>query len=135
MMSVRRATTRQKKGSGGGGSRDEVSTSTDAMMMPMMIYPKGCKEVDEDMGVDELIRRLKVLATAFQSMGQLENNAAKEHEDYVPVCVHLASFGFLNHESKDVRLLVACCIADILRIYAPEAPYKDPETVKVGIRS
>jgi sister-chromatid-cohesion protein PDS5 len=125
-MSVRRVT-RQTKG-GGTGSRHEVSmsTSTDAMMMPMMFYPKGCKEVDEDMGVDELITRLKVLATAFQSMGQLENNATNEHEDYVPVCVHLASFGFLTHESKDVRLLVACCIADILRIYAPEAPYNDP---------
>ena len=31
---------------------------------------------------------------------------------------------------RDVQLLVACCIADILRIFAPEAPYKDPQQIK-----
>ena len=29
----------------------------------------------------------------------------------------------LEHKNKDVRLLVACALADILRIYAPEPPY------------
>ena len=90
-------------------------------------YPAGCKEVSDDMHVDELIRRLKVLASNFQGMGQEEN----AYDEYVPLCLHLAEDGFLNHPSKDVKLLVACCIADILRIYAPEAPYKDQEQVKV----
>jgi len=80
------------------------------------------------MHVDELIRRLKVLASTFQSMGQEEN----AYDEYVPLCLHLADEGFLNHSSRDVRLLIACCIADILRIYAPEAPYKDQEQVKVS---
>ena len=31
---------------------------------------------------------------------------------------------------RDVQLLVACCIADILRIFAPEAPYRDPQQIK-----
>jgi sister chromatid cohesion protein PDS5 len=26
--------------------------------------------------------------------------------------------------------LIACCIADILRIFAPDAPYKDPAQIK-----
>jgi sister-chromatid-cohesion protein PDS5 len=26
--------------------------------------------------------------------------------------------------------LIACCIADVLRVYAPDAPYTDPEQVK-----
>ena len=26
--------------------------------------------------------------------------------------------------------MVACCIADILRIFAPEAPYRDPQQIK-----
>jgi len=90
-------------------------------------YPPGCKDVQEDMNLDELIRRLKFLAATFQSMGQEEN----AYDEYVPLCLHLAEEGFLNHPSKDVRLLIACCIADILRIYAPEAPYKDQEAVKV----
>jgi sister-chromatid-cohesion protein PDS5 len=31
---------------------------------------------------------------------------------------------------RDVQLLVACCVADILRIFAPEAPYKTAEQIK-----
>lgn len=27
-------------------------------------------------------------------------------------------------------MLVACCVADILRIFAPEAPYRDPQQIK-----
>jgi sister-chromatid-cohesion protein PDS5 len=104
-------------------TRQATSSSTEAML-----YPQSCKEVTDEMHVDELIRRLKVLASTFQSMGQEEN----AYDEYVPLCLHLAEDGFLNHVSKDVRLLVACCIADILRIYAPEAPYKDQEQVKVN---
>ncbi|TNN54712.1 Sister chromatid cohesion protein PDS5 B [Liparis tanakae] len=36
----------------------------------------------------------------------------------------------LKHPDKDVRLLVACCLADIFRIYAPEAPYTSPDKLK-----
>ena len=36
----------------------------------------------------------------------------------------------LNYYFRDVQLLVACCVADILRIFAPEAPYKDPQQIK-----
>ena len=31
----------------------------------------------------------------------------------------------LEHKNKDVRLLVACALADILRIYAPDPPYAE----------
>ena len=55
----------------------------------------------------------------------------EEDSDYKQVALYLVSEFFLEHESTDVRLLVACCVADIFRIYAPEAPYKDPEQLKV----
>ncbi|CAL8109843.1 unnamed protein product [Orchesella dallaii] len=108
-------------------AKPSSSTAAAAAHIPgTNVYPPGCKEVHEEMHVDELIRRLKVLASTFQSMGQEEN----AYDEYVPLCLHLADEGFLNHSSRDVRLLIACCIADILRIYAPEAPYKDQEQVK-----
>lgn len=47
--------------------------------------------------------------------------------------MHIADEFFLTYPSTDVQLLVACCIADILRVYAPEAPYKDPAQVKVCV--
>lgn len=67
-----------------------------------------------------------MLARAFQDKGQEENNEFKE------LALYLASEFFMEHASKDVKLLVACCIADIFRIFAPEAPYADGDQLKVG---
>ena len=65
-------------------------------------------------------------AQSFQNMSQEDDNSA-----YIPLALHLASECFLEHPSKDVRLLIACCIADVFRVFAPDAPYKDPEQLKV----
>ena len=59
---------------------------------------------------------------------QAEDDA--KYSEYAPLAVHLADDYYLNHQSRDVQLLVACCIADILRIFAPEAPYKDVNQIK-----
>jgi len=96
--------------------------------MVTIIYPQGCREVTEELGSDELIRRLKSLAHTFQVLQQAEDEST--YVDYTPLALHLADDFFLNHASRDVQLLVACCVADILRIFAPEAPYKDPSQIK-----
>lgn len=62
-------------------------------------------------------------------MSQDEN----AYTEYIPLSLHLASDFFLLHSSKDVQLLVACCIAEVLRIFAPDAPYKEEEQIKVRI--
>lgn len=95
--------------------------------MSDILYPSGCKPITEDLGPDELIRRLKALTNTLQSMGQDEGM----YQAYIPLALHLADEHFLTHQSRDVQLLIACCIADVLRVYAPEAPYKDVEQVKV----
>ena len=111
-----------------------------------IIYPSQLKPCTEDLRDDELIRRLKVcenfvvvffrspkclfpqaLSLTLQAMGQDDENFSR----YTPLAVHLVKDFFLSHDSKDVQLLVACCIADILRVFAPEAPYKEPEQIKV----
>ncbi|KAK3738251.1 hypothetical protein RRG08_039662 [Elysia crispata] len=89
-----------------------------------IVYPPGCKELSEDVGKDELIRRLKVLARAFQDMGQDDNDS------YAPLALHLATDTYMEHNNKDVRLLTACCIADVFRVFAPEAPYKEADQIK-----
>lgn len=91
-----------------------------------IVYPQGCRPISEDLGQDELIRRLKTLTHTLQAMGQDE----RVYEQYIPLALHLAEPCFLEHSSKDVQLLIACCIADCLRVYAPEAPYKDQEQIK-----
>ncbi|KAH7969624.1 hypothetical protein HPB52_020516 [Rhipicephalus sanguineus] len=92
---------------------------------PKVTYPPGIKAISDDLSTDDLVRRLKECAQTFQNLSQDEDNSA-----YVQLALHLAGEGFLNHNSKDVRLLVACCIADVFRVFAPEAPYKDPEQLK-----
>ena len=73
------------------------------------------------------ICRFKLLAKAFQEMSQDENNAS----EYKQLALYLVSEFFLDHRNKDVRLLVACCIADIFRVFAPDAPFTESEVVKV----
>jgi sister-chromatid-cohesion protein PDS5 len=43
----------------------------------------------------------------------------------------LLSPSLLKHKDKGIKSLVACCIADLLRLYAPEAPFTDRQ-LKVG---
>lgn len=71
---------------------------------------------------------MQALSLTLQAMGQDDENFSR----YTPLAVHLVKDFFLNHDSKDVQLLVACCVADILRVFAPEAPYKEPEQIKVS---
>ena len=70
-------------------------------------------QVTEDIGSDELIRRLKTLAHTFQTLSQADDEST--YADYTPLAIHLADDGFLTHHSRDVQLLIACCVADILR--------------------
>ncbi|XP_052745025.1 sister chromatid cohesion protein PDS5 homolog B isoform X1 [Bicyclus anynana] len=94
--------------------------------MAEIVYPQGCRPITDDLGPDELVRRLKALAHTLQGLGQDEGM----YQQYIPLALHLADEFFLTHPSRDVQLLIACCIADVLRVYAPEAPYKDQDQVK-----
>ncbi|CAG2104988.1 unnamed protein product [Medioppia subpectinata] len=88
-------------------------------------YPTGCRDINEELPTDDLIRRLKDIAMAYQQMSQEEDNSS-----FIPLALYLSSDYFLEHPSRDVRLLVACAIADVFRVYAPNAPYQHPELIK-----
>ena len=90
-----------------------------------MQYPPGCKEITEDLPTDDLVRRIKEIAMAFQQMSQEEDNSC-----YLSLAKFLATDYFLDHTSRDVRLLVACAIADVFRVYAPNAPYQEADLIK-----
>lgn len=92
-----------------------------------MIYPPGVKEITDKITSDEMIKRLKMIVKTFMDMDQ---DSEEEKQQYLPLALHLSSEFFLRHPNKDVRLLVACCLADIFRIYAPEAPYTSHDKLK-----
>ncbi|XP_072554008.1 sister chromatid cohesion protein PDS5 homolog A-like isoform X2 [Paramormyrops kingsleyae] len=60
----------------------------------------------------------------------MDQDSEDEKQQYLALALHLASEFFLRNPNKDVRLLVACCLADIFRIYAPEAPYTSHDKLK-----
>ncbi|XP_033871267.3 sister chromatid cohesion protein PDS5 homolog A [Acipenser ruthenus] len=92
-----------------------------------IIYPPGVKEITDKITNDEVVKRLKMVVKTFMDMDQ---DSEDEKQQYLPLALHLASEFFLRNPNKDVRLLVACCLADIFRIYAPEAPYTSHDKLK-----
>ncbi len=45
---------------------------------------------------------------------------------------YLGSDIVLKHGKDDAQLLVAWCIVDIFRVFAPKSPYEDPDNLKVN---
>ena len=69
---------------------------------------------------------LKKLNTLHQQLAALE----QEHVDVnslSTVRTELIHTSLLLHKDRGVKAYTACCLADILRLYAPEAPYTQHE--------
>ncbi|XP_062386623.1 sister chromatid cohesion protein PDS5 homolog A [Sardina pilchardus] len=92
-----------------------------------IIYPPGVKEITDKISNDEVVKRLKMVVKTYMDMDQ---DSEEDKQQYLGLALHLASEFFLRNPNKDVRLLVACCLADIFRIYAPEAPYTSHDKLK-----
>uniref|UniRef100_A0A3Q3W5G6 PDS5 cohesin associated factor A n=1 Tax=Mola mola TaxID=94237 RepID=A0A3Q3W5G6_MOLML len=92
-----------------------------------IVYPPGVKEITDKISNDEVVKRLKMVVKTYMDMDQ---DSEEEKQQYLALALHLASEFFLRNPNKDVRLLVACCLADIFRIYAPEAPYTSHDKLK-----
>ncbi len=55
----------------------------------------------------------------------MDQVAEKDQQQLDTVSAALVQEDIIKHENADVRLLVACCLTDIIRIYVPNAPYDD----------
>eukprot|EP01137_Pigoraptor_chileana_P000280 Opistho-2@36195 len=82
----------------------------------------GIKEITVKLSTGELISRLKALMNYLSEADQEANTTL-----IAPYAASLVKSGIIHNPDKDVRLLVACCLADVLRIFAPDAPYTEPE--------
>jgi len=76
--------------------------------------------------VGELLRRLKKLQAELVETDQDE----AERESFIPVAQELAHANLLHHNDNGIKARVAACIVEVLRIMAPDAPYK-PQQLKV----
>ncbi|CAG8738368.1 4211_t:CDS:10, partial [Dentiscutata erythropus] len=71
----------------------------------------------------ELLKRLKNLFGEISKTDQEEI----ETDSLKNVTRELIHNSLLSHKDKGVKAYAACCISDLLRLYAPDAPYTDKE--------
>jgi len=76
--------------------------------------------------IDQLLKRLNSLSKELSEMDQ----DTVDPNSLTKVAKELASHQLLNHKDKGVRAYAACCIVDILRLCAPDAPFT-PSQLKV----
>ncbi len=74
----------------------------------------------------ELLKRLDALSNELQEMDQEEI----DKDSFTKVAKELAGQQLLGHKDKGVRAFTACCLVDVLKLCAPDAPFT-PTQLKV----
>ncbi|KAJ1548687.1 hypothetical protein HK405_000608, partial [Cladochytrium tenue] len=77
--------------------------------------------------VNDLLRRLQEL---HSQLARLEQDSV-DRASLAVVRKDLVSHSLLHHKERGVRAFAACCLADILRLFAPDAPYKESELKEI----
>ncbi|KAK0534137.1 Sister chromatid cohesion protein pds5 [Tilletia horrida] len=72
---------------------------------------------------DALLKRLKGVQGELARMEQ----ETVDVRSIKPIAKELVGAAMLQHKDAGVRASVACCIADVLRLFAPDAPYTPSE--------
>lgn len=76
--------------------------------------------------IDTLLKRLDALSKELSEMDQ----ETVDTNSLVKVAKDVASHQLIQHKDRGVRAYTACCIVDILRLCAPDAPFT-PSQLKV----
>ena len=69
--------------------------------------------------VGDLLARLETLLNELRTIDQEEAH----HESLRPVANELVTPGLLQHKDVGVRAWTCCCLVDMLKLFAPDAPY------------
>lgn len=67
---------------------------------------------------------VKSLRQAASALSELDQSPSLE-SDIKPLTKYLLKHGLLQHKDRDVRLLLATCFSEIIRVLAPEPPFND----------
>lgn len=68
-----------------------------------------------------LLNRLEALSSELKGLGDEQEDVYKD--SLTKVSKELASKHLLGHKDKGVRAFTACCLVDVLKICAPNAPF------------
>lgn len=81
------------------------------------------KIVGKGLATDALLKKLKALHTELAELDQ----ELVDVNSLSAVRTQLVNTSILLHKDRGVKAYAACCLADILRLYAPDAPYTHTE--------
>lgn len=81
------------------------------------------KLLAKGLNTDTLLKRLKALHAELAELDQ----ELVDVKSLGSVRKELISTSILLHKDRGVKAYAACCMADILRLYAPDAPYTQSE--------
>jgi len=79
---------------------------------------------------DVLLKKLKTLSAELAELEQLEENPSGGYA-LEPVRRELVHQSILLHKDKGVKAYAACCLADVLRLGAPNPPYEKHELTDI----
>ncbi|KAF9933605.1 hypothetical protein FBU30_005044 [Linnemannia zychae] len=71
----------------------------------------------------DLLKKLKDLHAELKELEQ----ETVDTKSLSAITKQLVESSIVNHKDKGIRIYAACCIADMLRLYAPDAPYNNTQ--------
>ncbi|PVU88709.1 hypothetical protein BB559_005438 [Furculomyces boomerangus] len=103
---------------------EQASTASTLSFTPKLFVGSNNKKL---VPTQELFNELKKTSKELSLLDQ-EYVDARSLKD---VAKQLVSNLIISHQSQAVQAYSACCLVDILRLFAPEAPYNDSELDKI----
>lgn len=83
--------------------------------------------LEESISAAELLERLGTLHEELSSLTQGDTNL----ESLKTCTTALVNKKLIKHKDAGVRAFVSCCISDIMRLYAPDAPFTESELTDI----
>ncbi|CDO77959.1 hypothetical protein BN946_scf184971.g9 [Trametes cinnabarina] len=99
-----------------------AQTRTHGHSSPVKLRFKD-KLVGKGLNTDALLKKLKALHQELAELDQETVDVASLHS----IRKELINPSILLHKDRGVKAYAACCLADLLRLYAPDAPYTQNE--------
>lgn len=121
------ATATAKANANANATQVVMADEEDVSMVALQFNEPLTWRVGKAIPIADLLRRLQVLFKELRDMDQGEI----ERDSFAKVAKEMISPNLLAHKDKGVKAWTACCLVEILRLFAPDAPYTGQQ-LKVG---
>lgn len=107
-----------------------MADDEDVSMVALQFNEPLTWRVGKAIPIADLLRRLQLLFKELRDMDQGEI----ERDSFAKAAKELISPNLLAHKDKGVKAWTACCLVEILRLFAPDAPYTGQQLKVCGAK-